>query len=229
MESKQKACKKRKNQANSIWDMTRSAAGTFLAEWWSVLYMGRCTWGTPDCKQPQSIYSKNGHCKKKKSKGIVTYGPQLTIHNTVKSLTYPHNWHMLINTSIRRTEGGQRTFFNPNCNGQGQIWQNFYVSDSCRNVFQIFFNFWHDIKKWCFDIHFGVFLSEVRLRFLLTPPLPLGCNAITDHARVGEVLPGCGPQLSLAPVRIPNSFWSQAEPSVRGGGGSQSGLLSCSF
>jgi hypothetical protein len=33
---------------------------------------------------------------------------------------------------------------------------------SCRNIFQIFLNFWHDVKKWHFDIHFDGFSSEVQ-------------------------------------------------------------------
>jgi hypothetical protein len=36
------------------------------------------------------------------------------------------------------------------------------------------------------------------------PPLPLGVTAITDHPRVGEVLPGRGLQSGIAPVIIPS-------------------------
>jgi hypothetical protein len=35
---------------------------------------------------------------------------------------------------------------------------------SSRNVFQNCLNFWDDIKKWCFYIHFNIFLSEVLWR-----------------------------------------------------------------
>jgi hypothetical protein len=78
---------------------------------------------------------------------------------------------------------------------------------SCKNVFQIFLKFWHDLKKWRFDVHFGIFLSEVRPQCPLpNPPLPLGFTAITDHLRLGEVPPGIGPQYGAAPVKNSNQF-----------------------
>jgi hypothetical protein len=61
-----------------------------------------------------------------------------------------------------------------------------------------------------FDIHFDVFSSEVCLRRTL-PTFPLlSFTSITDHPRVGEVLPGCGLQSGMVPVRIPISFLSWA-------------------
>jgi hypothetical protein len=53
---------------------------------------------------------------------------------------------------------------------------------------------------------------------LLTPPLPLGFTAITDHPRAGEVPPSHSPQSGAAPVNIPISFQSQAPQSAGGGG-----------
>jgi hypothetical protein len=47
----------------------------------------------------------------------------------------------------------------------------FFLTYSCRIVFRIFLNFWHDLEKWCLDVHFDVFSSEVSLRRpLLNPP-----------------------------------------------------------
>ncbi len=73
-----------------------------------------------------------------------------------------------------------KTNINPNSTGQGQSWPRqlwrqipdkiliyqifFYLTYSFRNIFQIFLNFWHDLKKWCFDVHFDVFLSEILSR-----------------------------------------------------------------
>ncbi len=66
---------------------------------------------------------------------------------------------------------------NPNCARRGQSWPRqlwhqipdkilmykiFLNTCSYRNVFWVFLNLRHDIKKWCFDVHFDVFSSEVR-------------------------------------------------------------------
>ncbi len=40
----------------------------------------------------------------------------------------------------------------------------FYLTYSCRNVLQIFLNFWHNVKKFRFNIHFDVFSSKVGPR-----------------------------------------------------------------
>jgi hypothetical protein len=53
---------------------------------------------------------------------------------------------------------------------------------------------------------------------LLNRSFRSGFTAIKDQPRVGEVLPGCGPQSSVAPFNIPISFWSRAMQSARGGG-----------
>jgi hypothetical protein len=91
--------------------------------------------------------------------------------------------------------------------------------NTCRNVFQIFLNFWHDLNKLCFDVHFDVFLSKVRRgATLLTLPLPPNFTAITEHPRAWEFPPDCGPHSSMVPVRIPTGFWSQA---LKSGGGSR--------
>ncbi len=81
---------------------------------------------------------------------------------------------------------------------------NSYVSDkkntySCRNVFQIFLNFCHDVKKWCFD----VFSSEVPLWCHTADPPPLGFIVI-DHLRAGEV----PPTVIRSPVQHQSEFQS---------------------
>ncbi len=82
---------------------------------------------------------------------------------------------------------------------------------SCRNVLQIFLNLWHDVKKWCLNVHLEVFSSEVGpRRHIGAPPLPLSFTVYTDHIRAGEVPPGRGPQSGVAPVNIPTSFRSWA-------------------
>ncbi len=76
--------------------------------------------------------------------------------------------------------------FNPNTAGRGQSWPCQLLRQipdkiliyrifnkftySCINVFWIFWNLWHDIKKWRFDIHFDVFLWEIRSRSALCRP-----------------------------------------------------------
>ncbi len=78
-------------------------------------------------------------------------------------------------------------------------------------MFQIFFNFWHDVKKWYFDVHFDVYLTESgRDATMLTPPLLLSFTVNTDHPRAREVLAGSGAQSGVAQVTIPISFQSQA-------------------
>ncbi len=127
--------------------------------------------------------------------------------------------------------------FNPNSTGQGQSWPRqlwrqipdkilgfFYLTFSCKNVFQIFFNFWHDVKKQHFDVHFDVFFVRRSVVSLLChhPLLPTGFTAITDHLSVGEVPPGRGLQCSAAPLKL----WPVFGPGlrrVRGEAGSQSG------
>jgi hypothetical protein len=124
---------------------------------------------------------------------------------------------------------------NPNCTERGQGWhlgsfndkssnsrENSYVSDLKqntllgRNILKIFLSFWHDIKKWQFDIHFDLFSSEVRQQrhSANPPPFPLGFTAIIDCPRAWEVPPGCGPKSGTAPVRIPISFQSWATQNV---------------
>ncbi len=83
---------------------------------------------------------------------------------------------------------------------------------SCRNVFRIFLNFWHDLKK-CIFVR-----SPAMAPPCWPPPLPLSFTAITDHLRVGEVWLGCGLQSSAALVSILISFQSWAVESVGGGG-----------
>jgi hypothetical protein len=76
---------------------------------------------------------------------------------------------------------------NPNWTGWGQSWPRrlwpqitgkliqyfvLFFTYSCRNVFRIFLNFWHDLKNWRLDVHFDVFSSEVRLRRPLPNPPP---------------------------------------------------------
>ncbi len=88
-------------------------------------------------------------------------------------------------------------------------------------------NFWHDLKKWRFDINFDVFSSEVGPRRPLpNPPLLLGFTAITDHLRPGEVLPGSGPQYSAAPVKNSNHFPVAGRVECGGGGFSVGRALS---
>jgi hypothetical protein len=60
------------------------------------------------------------------------------------------------------------------------------------------------------------------------PPFPLGFTAMTDHSRVGEVRPGCGPQSGMAPVRF-QSVSSPGPCRVREVADSQSGPFSCCF
>jgi hypothetical protein len=65
-------------------------------------------------------------------------------------------------------------------------------------------NFWHDLKKW----HFDIFSSEVRQQHPLPnlPPLPPGFTAYTDHPSTGEAPPGRGPQFGAAQVKNSNQF-----------------------
>jgi hypothetical protein len=69
-------------------------------------------------------------------------------------------------------------------------------------------NFWHDLKTWRFDVHFGVFSSEVRPWHPLPhpPPVPPGFTAHTDHPSEGEVPPGHGLQYGAAPVKNSDQF-----------------------
>ncbi len=101
----------------------------------------------------------------------------------------------------------EQLLFNPNWTGRGQSWPRWlwpqitgklikyfifcFLTYSCRNVFRIFLNFWHDLKKWRLNVHFDVFSSEVLpRRSLPNPPLPPGFTVYTDHLRPGEVPPG---------------------------------------
>jgi hypothetical protein len=77
-------------------------------------------------------------------------------------------------------------FINPYCTRQGQSWpcqtlpSNSGQKFLCRiktnlflqNSFWIFLSFWHDVKQWCFDIHFDVFSSEVLSRCHPADPPP---------------------------------------------------------
>jgi hypothetical protein len=114
--------------------------------------------------------------------------------------------------------------------------KNSYISDflkltySCRKVLQIFLNFWHDIKKWRFDVHFDVvfFQKSGREDILPTAPFHLvllwiqttwwrekSHRAVVRSAvrrqSTFQSVSGCGPRR------------------VRGVTGSQSGPLSLSF
>jgi hypothetical protein len=62
----------------------------------------------------------------------------------------------------------------------------------------------------------------------LPPSLPVSFPVVSDNSRAEEVLPGCVPQSSASPVRIPFSFWSGPMQSL-GRVGSQSGMLSRLF
>jgi hypothetical protein len=115
------------------------------------------------------------------------------------------------------------TGLNPNWTGRGQSWPRqlwpqiagklikyfvyYFLTYSCRNVFRIFLNFWHDLKKWRLNVHFDVFSSEIRPRRPLpNPPLPPGFTVYTDHLSAGKVPPGRGPQSGAAPVINSNQF-----------------------
>jgi hypothetical protein len=132
-------------------------------------------------------------------------------------------------------------YLNPNWTGWGQSWprrlrppiawklikylilKNTYSS---RNVFQIFLNFWHDLKEWHFDVLFDVFLSEVWLqRHPSDPPFRLVLLLLQTTIGAWEVRLGCGLQSSTAPVRIAISFRPWAVESAGGGLGSQSAFL----
>ncbi len=76
---------------------------------------------------------------------------------------------------------------------------------SCRNIFQIFLNFWHDLNKWLFY----VFASEVWLQHHpAIPPFLLSLMKLL----------GGGLQSGVALVRTPISFRSWAMVSVGDGG-----------
>jgi hypothetical protein len=69
---------------------------------------------------------------------------------------------------------------------------------SCSNVFRIFLNFLHGIKKGRFDIRFGVFLSEVQPgNTLQTSSLP-SVLLLLRPPEGGRSPAGCGPQCSAA-------------------------------
>ncbi len=102
---------------------------------------------------------------------------------------------------------------------------NFFLYLSCRNVFLIFLNFWHDLQKWCFDIHFEVFSSEIWMRCnsaQTPPPFRSVLLLLQTTRKTGEILPGFGPLSMTMPVRIPINSRSQAMKSV-GEAGFQSG------
>jgi hypothetical protein len=81
---------------------------------------------------------------------------------------------------------------------------------SCGNILGILSNFRQYAKKFHFDVHFDVFSSKIwSWHNPAEPSSPwLVFTAITDHPRVGEVLPGHGSQSSASPVNIPVSFLS---------------------
>ncbi len=97
----------------------------------------------------------------------------------------------------------------------------------CRNVFQIFLNFYYDVKKWRFDIHFNVFCQKFSHsgNLLTLPSIWFYCY-YRQSAR--EVPPVRSPQCTAAPVDIPISS-SPGPHRVRGEAGSQLGLLSALF
>ncbi len=135
--------------------------------------------------------------------------------------------------------------FNPNCTRRGQSWPcqlwcwivnkilMYWIYKKktyfCRNVFLIILNFWHDVKKLHFDIHFDIFSSKVHKRHPANPPpLPLGFTAIKGHQRAGEVLW----TVVCSPAWPWSEFQSGSSPGphwVRGMESSQSGQLFCSF
>ncbi len=101
---------------------------------------------------------------------------------------------------------------------------------SCRNVFQIFLNYWHYLKKLFFDLHFDVVSSEVHLRrHPATPPPFLLVLLLLETSRGWEMSRRevvCSPmwhQSGLPSVSGPR-LWR-----VLGVVGSQSGTLSCSI
>ncbi len=113
------------------------------------------------------------------SRLILTYCWSLQSDHDIL-LEYPvWSWHIAGVSSLIMTHCWEGfTNLNPNSTGQGQSWSHqlwrqspdkiltyqiiFYLTYTCRNnVFRIFLNFWHDIKKRRFDVHFDVFSSEV--------------------------------------------------------------------
>ncbi len=114
--------------------------------------------------------------------------------------------------------------------------QNSYMSDflkftySCRNVLRIFLSFWHDVKKWRFDVHFGVFLSEVGPQRHIAEPPPF--RLVLPWIQTTWWREKSRRAVVRSAVRRQSTFQSVSSRGprrVRGVAGSQSGPLSLSF
>ncbi len=84
------------------------------------------------------------------------------------------------------------------------------------NVFWIILNFWHDIKKLCFDIHFDVFRQKSSCGATL-PTLPSACFYCYYRLPEGGRSPaGQWSAFRHAPVSVQIIFWSLAAESAEG-------------
>jgi hypothetical protein len=89
---------------------------------------------------------------------------------------------------------------------------------SWRNVFQIFSNFWLDVRKWRFLMYILTYFHQKPGCGATLSNLPILLSFTAVYLRVREVLPGCSLQSSVARVRIPISFRSRAMQSAEVGG-----------
>jgi hypothetical protein len=136
-------------------------------------------------------------------------------------------------------------YINPNWTGWGKSWpcwqwpqtarklikylffKNTYF---CRNVFRIILNFWHDLKKLGFDVHFDVCIfirSPAEAPSCLPPLLPPSFTIFIDHLREKSCR-----AVVRSPARRQSGYWSVSSPGprrVRLMAGSQSGPISGSF
>jgi hypothetical protein len=102
---------------------------------------------------------------------------------------------------------------------------------SCRNALRIFLNFWHDIKKWCFDIHFDVFCQKSGCGDILPTPPPPFCLVLLS-IQITRGWEKSHRAMVRSTVRRQSTFQSVSGPGprrVRGVAGSQPGPLSLSF
>ncbi len=105
----------------------------------------------------------------------------------------------------------------------------FKLTYSCRNVLQIFLNFWHDVKKWLFDVHFDFFLSEVGpRRHIADPPFRLVLLSI-QITRGREKSRRAVVRSTMRRQSTFQSVSGRGPRRVRGVAGSQPGPLSLSF